>query len=416
MFLVCAGPGWGWTWRWHACCYWCFGGGGTSVAFSLGIYWLNPLLIKEVFNSGHMELVLIAAAIGALLAAIRHRTVLSMILLGLATGAKVWPVLWLPLLLQNSTRSWSRRTVGLAAFAVTVLLLAYPILMTPLDATSGFAAYAQRWQMNDSAYLLLHELLRWISPTHGRFAARMAVAAVLLLLVIYLLVRHRSSDRWVVGSALAVTSTLFLLGPTQFPWYYLWILPLLALRPLWSLLGLTVTLPLYYLRFPLDALGHANWFDYGLVWIEFVPIWLLLAFELRASRPIPRRPVVWEAHQQTPTARVAVVIPALNEELAIGRVLAAIPQWVSQVVVADNGSTDETASIAKQHGATVVQERQRGYGAACLAGIAALESPDIVVFLDGDFSDPPQEMSRLVEPIVRDEADMVIGSRALGCA
>ncbi|MEX0777781.1 MAG: TIGR04283 family arsenosugar biosynthesis glycosyltransferase [Phycisphaeraceae bacterium] len=391
-------------------------GGGTSVAFSLGIYWLNPLLIKEVFNSGHMELVLIAATIGALLAAIRHRTVLCMILLGLATGAKVWPVLWLPLLLRNSTRSWPRRTVGLAAFAVTVLLLAYPIWVTPLDATSGFAAYAQRWQMNDSAYLLLHESLRWISPAHGRFAARMVVAAFLLLLVIYLLVRHRSSDRWVIGSTLAVTSTLFLLSPTQFPWYYLWILPLLTLRPLWSLLGLTVTLPLYYLRFPLDALGHANWFDYGLVWIEFVPIWLLLAVEWRASRPAPLRQTVWEEHTPTPKARVAVVIPALNEELAIGRVLAAIPQWVSQVVVADNGSTDETASIAKQHGATVVQERQRGYGAACLAGIAALESPDIVVFLDGDFSDHPQEMSRLVEPIVRDEADMVIGSRALGCA
>lgn len=89
------------------------GSGSSTAAFSLGIYWLNPLFIKEVFNAGHMEQVLIVAILGALLAAIRHRTVLSMLLLGLATGAKVWPVLWLPLLLRYSTRSWPRRAVGL---------------------------------------------------------------------------------------------------------------------------------------------------------------------------------------------------------------------------------------------------------------------------------------------------------------
>ncbi len=113
-------------------------------------------------------------------------------------------------------------------------------------------------------------------------------------------------------------------------------------------------------------------------------------------------------------ATIAVILPALDEEQSIGKVLDAIPDWVDDVVVADNGSSDATAAVARAHGARVVSEPRRGYGAACLAGIAALEAPDIVVFLDAAFRDPPQEMPLLVDPIIRDEADLVIGSRVLG--
>jgi glycosyltransferase involved in cell wall biosynthesis len=112
--------------------------------------------------------------------------------------------------------------------------------------------------------------------------------------------------------------------------------------------------------------------------------------------------------------RIGVVIPALNEERAIGRVIAAIPAWVDHVVVADNGSRDGTVRVARAAGATVVGERERGYGAACQAGIAALDAPDIVVFLDGDYSDHPEEMDRLVDPILEGRADLVVGSRVRG--
>jgi rSAM/selenodomain-associated transferase 2/rSAM/selenodomain-associated transferase 1 len=112
--------------------------------------------------------------------------------------------------------------------------------------------------------------------------------------------------------------------------------------------------------------------------------------------------------------KVAVVIPAFNEESAIGKVLAAIPAWVDDVVVVDNGSTDRTADIARECGARVIPESRRGYGYACLAGIASLDDPDVVVFLDGDYSDYPEEISLLMEPITRDQADMVIGSRTAG--
>jgi rSAM/selenodomain-associated transferase 1 len=112
--------------------------------------------------------------------------------------------------------------------------------------------------------------------------------------------------------------------------------------------------------------------------------------------------------------RIGVIIPAFNEAAAIGKVLDAVPDWVDDVVVVDNGCTDATASIAAARGARVVAEARRGYGAACLKGISTLSFPDIVVFLDGDFSDYPEEMGDLVDPIASEEAELVIGSRVLG--
>lgn len=116
---------------------------------------------------------------------------------------------------------------------------------------------------------------------------------------------------------------------------------------------------------------------------------------------------------------VDVVIPAYNEERSIGKVLQEIP-WsiVREVIVCNNNSSDKTAEVAESNGATVVNQPIPGYGNACLKGLEHIankaEKPDIVVFLDGDYSDYPEEMSNLIEPIINDECNLVIGSRALG--
>jgi glycosyltransferase involved in cell wall biosynthesis len=116
---------------------------------------------------------------------------------------------------------------------------------------------------------------------------------------------------------------------------------------------------------------------------------------------------------------IDVIIPAYNEEASIGKVLADIPKaLVREIIVCDNASTDETAARARSQGATVVYQLRKGYGSACLKGMEHIskktELPDIVVFLDADYSDHPEQMPILVAPIAEHQVDLVIGSRALG--
>ena len=113
-------------------------------------------------------------------------------------------------------------------------------------------------------------------------------------------------------------------------------------------------------------------------------------------------------------SRISIIIPAYNEESSIGLVLDALPQEkLHEIIVVDNGSTDATARVAQEHGARVVKEPRKGYGSACLKGIDELDTPDIVVFIDGDFSDFPEEIVLLIGPIETGEKDFVLGSRMI---
>lgn len=125
--------------------------------------------------------------------------------------------------------------------------------------------------------------------------------------------------------------------------------------------------------------------------------------------------------QRQVTMKVKVIIPVFNESGSIGHVVRDIPaHLVNEVIVVNNGSTDDTANIASMAGATVLTETEKGYGAACLKGMEYVramnddETPDVIVFLDGDYSDYPEEIEQLLLPIQAGTHDMVIGSRALG--
>lgn len=113
--------------------------------------------------------------------------------------------------------------------------------------------------------------------------------------------------------------------------------------------------------------------------------------------------------------KIKVIIPAFNEENAIAKVIAEIPPFVDEIIVVSNNSSDKTEEVAKNAGATVLSERRKGYGYACLKGLEYIEQqktkPDIVVFLDGDYSDYPEELTQLIEPIINQHIDFVVGAR-----
>mgnify|MGYP000191580513 CR=1 FL=1 len=112
---------------------------------------------------------------------------------------------------------------------------------------------------------------------------------------------------------------------------------------------------------------------------------------------------------------IKVIIPAYNEEESIGKVIKDIPKSVSEIIVVNNNSTDNTATSAKYAGATVLSEPRKGYGYACLKGMEYVSKqivkPDIIVFLDGDYSDYPEQLTEVVSPIINDDIDFVIGTR-----
>ena len=112
---------------------------------------------------------------------------------------------------------------------------------------------------------------------------------------------------------------------------------------------------------------------------------------------------------------IKVIIPAFNEEKSIGKVIQDIPKSVSEIIVISNNSTDETEKVAIENGATVLSENRKGYGYACLKGMEYISKldlkPDIIVFLDGDYSDFPEELTKIVAPIINGNADFVLGAR-----
>jgi glycosyltransferase involved in cell wall biosynthesis len=114
-------------------------------------------------------------------------------------------------------------------------------------------------------------------------------------------------------------------------------------------------------------------------------------------------------------ADIKVIIPAVNEADSIGKVVSELPSHVSEIIVVDNGSEDETAAKARNAGATVLTEKRKGYGYACLKGLEYVakqsKQPDIIVFIDGDYSDYPEELDKVVAPILENDVDFVVGAR-----
>jgi hypothetical protein len=259
------------------------------------VYWLNPLLVAEVFNAGHMDAIVLPFVAGAILASLHRRWVLTSLLVALAAASKVWPILLLPVLLRPLWGEWRRLALATGAFALLSAALWWPVLQTGLGPDSGFLLYAKAWQNNDSLFGVLAALcerllaaahLGWLS---GQLLARVLTAALLAAWVGWLVRRPARSGGEVCDRCLWAAAGMFLLSPTQFPWYFTWLVPLLALRPALPLLLFTATLSLSYLADWAASREQTVWLVPLLPWVQSVPVWCgLLAGVIRARRPVQR--------------------------------------------------------------------------------------------------------------------------------
>ena len=259
---------------------------------NLIIYWWNPLLIKEVFNSGHMDVIVFPFLLACFLLYLSKKYLFSFAALCTAVGVKLWPVLLLPVLLRNFVSDWKKFLKYFSIFSVLTLFILSPLFFSYFDQASGIEAYTRSWQNNDSFFRIILAAAEFVLPLfgyhpgHGQFVSRIAVGLVLIFAIVYL-IKNKSDGRLDhFKISLVIISFAFFLSPAQFPWYYLWMLPFLTIIPYKPLLLLTALMPLYYLRYYFEPSGQYEFCYQYIVWLEYLPVIAWILYDLIKSRHI----------------------------------------------------------------------------------------------------------------------------------
>jgi len=247
------------------------------------IFWLNPLILTETMNAGHMDALLLPFLLGTALFAARGKFCAAGLSLAAAVGVKLWPIMLAPLLFRSLLKRPRKLMVVALPFAAITALLLAPQILAKLDQTAGVAAYAAGWQTN----AFLFGIIDYISVnilSAPELTGRLVVVAILGLVVLQQARKSPDHAEAISSKFLLVTAALFLLSPTGYPWYLVWLIPWLTVHPSAPLLLLTATLPLYDFRFPLtlDAAstsGTTDLFHSVIVPLQFAPTLVWLAYE-----------------------------------------------------------------------------------------------------------------------------------------
>ena len=251
----------------------------------VALYWWNPMVLKELFNSAHLEPLLFPFLLGALLLTHARKPAAASASLAMAVGVKLWPVILLPLILRPIVNAPKRTLAAACVFAALSAAMLAPMLNAGLNQTSGLAAYASNWHRNGALFSVIASLSQGLvaalltgDAASGNVLAREAVALLVGLMALVLAWRPVAGLGDLASRALTVTAALVFLSPAAYPWYTLWFLPFLVLAPEPGLLLLSATIPLYYLFFHFAARDAPEIFNNGVVWLIWLPPLILLAW------------------------------------------------------------------------------------------------------------------------------------------
>ena len=256
----------------------------------VAIYWLHPLVAKELINSAHMEAVLVPFVLAALLLAIRGWSLASIAALGLAAGVKLWPLMLAPLLLAPMLAAPFRLAAAAMLLLGVLAVLAAPVVAGGLGETSGFIAYATHWKTNSALFPLLERGAVMLTAPFGvstEMAGRLLralLALAVLALAIWLARRPMRTAADLTRGAFLIVSALVLLSPAQFPWYVIWVLPLVAVHPSAGWLLAAALVPMYYAAFHFHARDTYGIYRDWIVWAIWLPVWLTLLREALNGR------------------------------------------------------------------------------------------------------------------------------------
>ncbi|MGA8832531.1 MAG: glycosyltransferase 87 family protein, partial [Desulfomonilaceae bacterium] len=262
-----------------------------DLPYSLvAVYWWNPLVVRETFNTMHLDVIALPFALAAVFLTIRGRHLWAASTLAFAVAAKLWPIVFLPLILWPQRRKPKRALLSFGIFGLMSAILFVPVFLSGIDASSGFVAYGRYWEMNDAAYRLISWGVKYIlaalslSTALTQVITRLIVGIVVVFWAIWLPRTMPLDSKQVWDRCLLIVAAVFLLSPTGFPWYYLWVVPFLAISGRPSLLLLNCMLPLYYLVYFYRARGTPQAFDSVVIWAQYLPFWGLAMWEWLSGR------------------------------------------------------------------------------------------------------------------------------------
>ena len=236
------------------------------------IYWWNPVLINAFYNEAHMDVITLAFVALFALMLIMERPKSAAAALGLAIGAKFWPIVLAPVLLRPLLGDIRQCTIVALVLALVSAAALAPMFLTGAPAFHSLISYGRYWHDNDGVFRLISVFWRWVFSASAYYrpalAARASIA-VIYLAALFILNRRGATGSNAIRVCLFSVMFIFLLSPTEFAWYYTWLLPLLAVYPRISILIWSLTLGLY----------HAHYFYPWMIWVEHVPVWVMLIIE-----------------------------------------------------------------------------------------------------------------------------------------
>ncbi len=248
--------------------------------FFLSFYWLNPIVLHEFYSAAHMDLLALPFVMFSLYFFIKKKQTAAIVLLAVATGFKVWPLI---LLLLYIRKDWNNKNLvvkNLVIYSGIVIALFIPVLISGIDESLGFVRYAEAWVNNAAFYNFFSDFISWIisvtgiSLSYNYLLPRFGIGIVYLIILFFIL-RKKSENHFIFfEKASLIVVILFLISPAQFPWYYTWMVPLLVIRPKAALLLYPVLLPLYNLNYLTDCF----------IYLQHLPVILFFIWELKTKK------------------------------------------------------------------------------------------------------------------------------------
>lgn len=251
----------------------------------VALYAWNPLVIKEVGNSVHMEPILMLPVLIAVWLVLKKRMIWASAFLAVAAGVKVWPALLIAVIWRQLLSTPKELIKSGLVFGSVLALMVAPVLLTGLSEKSGFVAFGGQWQASSAAYLVSEWLSYLITPYWVEdyleipLVSRLLLAFVLLSSIALICFQKASDESGMIWRMFFITTAIYILSPSNTPWYYIWIAPFLCFFPSRGLFLAGVLIPLHYLFFHFSVRGDPQFYQEGIVWLIWLPVWALLLYD-----------------------------------------------------------------------------------------------------------------------------------------